>query len=318
MEQNKSSDNSFSAPMYSVIIPVFNSSDTLIQLNKRIQLVFQENIKENYEIIFIDDGSDNDQTWETLEKIQSQSPHVKIYQLSRNFGQHAATLCGIEQAEGDYIITMDDDLQHLPEDIPRLLSQKNHDVVMANFLFKQHSLFRRFSSKIKAWFAKIIIGIPSSIQPSPFRLMRSTIAKGMLSIQSANPYIPAMIFYLTKDVINIDCMHDKRKQGKSGYNLIRLVTIFSNLLINNSSLLLRFIGTIGIGISISSFILGLYFIIKKIVLKLGVPGWTSLIVAILFLGGLILFSLGVIGEYLIRIIRTAEQKPAFFIKQKKP
>lgn len=304
-------------PIYSVVVPVFNSSNTLEELSLRVRAVFRETVGDPYELIFVDDGSANPRTWETLESLHGGDSNVKIIRLSRNFGQHAATLCGISEAGGEYIITMDDDLQHQPEDIPALIAGKQHDIVIGRFARKKHSLFKRLTSRIKAWFDYRLIGKPKTIQLTPFRLLRASVARGMLLIKTPYPFIPAMMFHISKDVVNVEASHGKRNEGKSGYSLLKLIRIFSNLMINNSSFLLRVVGFGGMGISFVSFCVGAYYVIRKLVFKIGTIGWTSTIAAILFMGGLILFTLGIIGEYLIRIVRTTEHKPTFFIKQKK-
>ncbi len=301
---------------YSVVIPTYNSTGHLIKLLQRINQVFLEVIKESYEIIFIDDGSENPETWETLKKLQRGQANLTIIQLSKNFGQHAATLCGIKEAKGRYIVTMDDDLQHYPEDIPLLLEQKDHDIVIGRFQKKKHSLFKRVTSRIKGWFDRILIGKPKSIRLTPFRLLKTSIAKGMLLIKTPYPFIPALMFHISKDIVNVDVRHGKSMAGKSTYSLLKMISIFSNLLINNSAFLLRLIGGLGIGVSSISFLIGIYLIVRKLVFNLGVIGWTSTVVSVLFIGGLILFSIGVIGEYLIRIVRTTEQKPTYFIREK--
>ena len=126
---------------FSIVIPVFNTVDTLPEIVKRVGKIFDEKIKEPYEIIFVDDASDNPNTWKKLEEINKKNTRIKILQLTRNFGQQAATLCGIRESKGNFIITMDDDLQHPPENIPNLIDKKHHDIVIAQFLEKKHIFF---------------------------------------------------------------------------------------------------------------------------------------------------------------------------------
>lgn len=302
--------------MISIVVPVYNTSDSLIVLAERIDIVFSQTIKEKYELIFVDDASSNMKTWQTLLSIVQQNTNVKAIQLMRNFGQQAATICGIKESIGDYIITMDDDLQHLPEDIPNLLQKKDHDIVIAEFEVKQHSLPRRMASKIKGWFDFIIIGKPRHIQLSSFRLLSRPVVSGMLDIATPYPFIPALMFYVSKDIVTIEATHGGREEGKSGYNLIRMIKIFSNLIINNSSFLLKFVGIIGLICSFLSFAVGARLIYKKLIYANVIAGWTSITVTIFFLGGLMLFSLGIIGEYLIRIIAGVENKPTYYVRTK--
>jgi len=303
--------------LFSIIIPVYNTVDSLADIANRVEKIFSEILKEPYEIIFVDDASDNPNTWKKLEEISMKNEHVKIIQLMRNFGQHGATLCGIRESKGSFIITMDDDLQHLPENIINLIEKKHHDIVIAQFSNKKHNFLKKFASKIKGWFDHWIIGKPKNIQLSSFRLFNRNVANGILSIRTPYPFIPALMFYVSKDVVGLEVTHDPRKEGKSGYNPARMIRLFSNLIITNSSLLLKAIGYMGIFLSILSFFLGAFFIYKKIFLGIGILGWTSIIVAVFFIGGLLLFTTGIIGEYLIRIIAGIEKKPTYFIRKKK-
>jgi dolichol-phosphate mannosyltransferase/undecaprenyl-phosphate 4-deoxy-4-formamido-L-arabinose transferase len=302
--------------MISIVVPVYNTSDSLMVLAERIDAVFSQTIKEKYELIFVDDASSNMKTWKTLLSIVQQNTNVKAIQLMRNFGQQGATICGLKESVGDYIITMDDDLQHMPEDIPKLLQKKGHDIVIAQFKVKQHSLPRRMASKIKGWFDFIIIGKPRHIQLSPFRLLSRQVVSGMLNISTPYPFIPALMFHISKDIVTIQATHGGREEGESGYSLVSMIKIFSNLIISNSSIMLKFIGLIGIVCSFLSFAAGAWFIYKKLVYGNIVPGWTSIIVSGLFLGGLMLFSMGIIGEYLIRIIAGVENKPTYYVRAK--
>ena len=302
--------------LYSIVVPVYNTSRSLIELTQRLKAVFTETIKENFEIIYVDDASPNFETWETLRKVASEETNVTVIRLMQNYGQQSATLCGIENAKGDFVITMDDDLQHKPEDIPLLIKEQNHDIVIARFRNKKHSFFKRFTSDIKGWFDEKLIKKPSHIKLSSFRLINKRVAEGILQINTVNPFIPALLFNISRDIVNVETSHQERKEGNTGYNPIKMVKVFSNLIINNSSLLLKISGLTGIITSLASFCFGGVIIFQKIVFNNPIIGWTSLMTTLLFLGGAILFSIGVIGEYLIRIIRNIEKRPAYFIRYK--
>lgn len=303
------------SPEISVVIPVYNTSVELSQLVHQIEEVFTDHIHREYEIIFIDDFSPNPATWQELIKLTSGFSTVRAVRLMRNFGQQAATLCGLHLARGQIIITMDDDCQHKPADIPRFIAESKHDIVIAQFNDKKHSSFKRLTSNVKGWFDTLILGKPRGLQLSSFRLLKREVANGILSIETSYPFLPALMFYVTKDVVGINVEHHERHRGRSGYSLFQLVKLFSNLLVNNSSLLLQLIGIMGIVCSLMSFITALYFLIQKIVFNVPVAGWTSVIVTTLFFGGINLFSIGIVGEYLIRIIRGVERKPAYLIRE---
>lgn len=301
---------------YSIIVPVYNSKKSLPELARRMKAVFRAMPGTTYELLFVDDGSPNAETWPTLNEIAAQDPNVRAVKLMRNFGQQAATICGLQLAVGDYIITMDDDLQHAPEDIPLLAQANHHDIVIGQFPQKKHGWSKRLASKIKGEFDRVILGKPKDIQLSAFRLFNRLTADAMLQlVDTPYPFIPAMMFYVTKDVVGVNITHHDRADGASGYNFFKLIKLFNNLLINNSSLLLRFIGNMGLSISFLSFVLALVFIYRKLFLKVETVGWTSLFVTVLFIGGAILFTLGIVGEYLVRIIKTVEKRPLYLIRK---
>lgn len=301
--------------LVSVVIPVYDATTSLEMLVKNIDEVFQKEAYD-YEVIFVDDASPDNDTWKNLELINSNYAKVKCFRLMRNFGQHAATLCGIKHAEGDYILTMDDDFQHRPEDILKLLEFRQHDVVIARFKEKKHNIFKKITSNIKGYFDCKIIGKPKEIRLSSFRLIKASIAECMFLRNSPYPFIPALLFYVTKDVVNVNVDHCTRLQGKSNYTFIKMLQLFSNLMINNSSLLLRYIGYVGLVSAVLSAFFIIFLLLKKWFVGVPIEGWTSIMLSILFFGGMTLLALGVIGEYLIRLIATAESRPIYIIKSK--
>ena len=300
---------------YSVVIPVYNTVGPLRELVARIGDTFRS-IDTQYEIIMVEDCSQNAETWTTLESLALSNPEVIAVQLSRNFGQQPATLCGLAESTGDFVITMDDDLQHSPEDIPLLIAKNDHDIVIGQFSEKKHGLFKRIASKIKSYFDTILIGKPRHIKLSPFRMINRTTVDGMLTISTASPFIPALMFHVSKDVVGVTLEHNHRQEGKSNYTFGKMLGVFNNLIIGNSSFLLKAIGYLGVVISFISLIYAALILLEQMVNPTPVPGWTSVIVSILFVGGLLLFSVGIIGEYLIRIIAGVESRPSYVVKKK--
>lgn len=300
---------------YSVVIPVYNTVDTLPKIYARLKNVFEKEGK-TWELVFVNDHSPNPKSWAKIKELSELHPEIVGIHLTRNFGQQAATLCGFEHVKGRFVLTMDDDGQHRPEDIPALISKQEHDIVIGSFEEKQHGLSKKFFSWLKSYFDTLVLKKPKHIRLSPFRLIQRPIVDAMLTIQSSHPFIPAMMLYVTRDIVSVPATHDKRLEGKTGYSFRMMLQLFSNLMINNSSFLLKQIGRMGISISIISFLTGLFFILKKVVWGIDATGWASLMVTLLFIGGLILFSLGTIGEYLIRIISGVEAKPTYIVKEK--
>lgn len=302
-------------PLVSVVVPVYCSTSTVDELARRVERVFAE-LPFDYELILVDDGSPNPDTWPTVEAVAKRDPRVVAIQLTRNFGQQAATLCGLRAARGDWVVTMDDDLQHRPEDIPSLLEHREHDIVIAQFARKRHGVLKRMISRMKSEFDRIVIGRPRGLQLSPFRLLCRTVVAGMLVISTPNPFIPALMLHVSRDVVGAPATHDARREGRSGYGLPGMLRLFGNLIINNSSLLLRWVGQLGIFFALASFAIAALVAFRKIVYDTPVTGWTSLLATMLLLGGLLLFGLGIVGEYLIRIIEASEAKPTYFVRRR--
>lgn len=294
---------------YSIVIPVYNSEEALHVLTDRTRKVMDK-IGSPYEVILVDDCS-RDKSWEKLKEIHGQDSRFKVIRLFRNFGQHNATLCGLAHSSGRHVLTLDCDLEHNPEDIPSLLEHKEHDIVIAKFLYKHHNLFKRTASRVKDWYIQRLIGSPKGIYISSFRMFHNQVAKNMVKIATPYPYLPALMFFVSKDVVNVPIEHGVRKYGKSTYNLRRMIRLFSHLMINNSSYLLGLIGKSGVVTAGIGLLLAIYYTVRKIFILSVVPGWTTLVVLNLVIGGLVLIGQSVIGEYLIRIINSSEGRPSY-------
>lgn len=299
--------------LVSIVVPVYDAPDPAA-LADRIDAAFRGR-DEQHEIIYVDDASPGG-SWAVLERLAREREHVRAVQLTRNFGQQAATLCGLAAARGSLVITMDDDLQHDPADIPLLLAARDHDVVIGQLVRNEQPLLRRMASRVKGRFDEIIIGKPKHLQLSSFRLLSRTVVDAVLSMRTPNPFLPALIFHVTKDVAGVAVSHSRRTAGKSGYSAAKLLRLFSNLVINNSSLLLRIAAYTGISFALLSFFLGVMAVYRKVMHGVAVTGWTSLFAALMMVGGLLLVSVGIIGEYLIRIIESSEARPSYFVRRR--
>ncbi|WMJ72660.1 glycosyltransferase family 2 protein [Cytophagaceae bacterium ABcell3] len=303
------------SPTYSVVIPVYNSQESVVEIKDRLKTIFEEVVMEPWELILIDDGSIFSETWPTLEQLALHHPNITSIQLTRNFGKAGALIAGFRYARGKFIITMDDDLQHLPEDIPLLLQQQHHDIVLGHFPQKEHNIIKRTLSSIYSWAEAKLINKPTGVKNSPFRLINKHVIDSMLKINTPYPSIQALLYFVSQDAIMVNVTHAKRAHNRSGFTLKKMWQTFSNLLFNNSAALLKLIAVTGSLISILSIILGTYFIFKRLFIGVHVQGWTSLITVNLFLGGIILFAIGILGEYQIRIINGTEKRPSHIIRR---
>jgi glycosyltransferase involved in cell wall biosynthesis len=308
--------NSGQPQLVSVVIPVYNAPD-LAQLVDRIERAFEDR-RDQCEIILVDDASPDGRVWSTIERISAERGNVRGVQLTRNFGQQAATLCGLREARGEIVITMDDDLQHDPADIRVLLDHPRHDIVIGQFERREHHWFRRVASSLKARFDEIVIGKPKGLRLTSFRLLQRTVVDGVLTIRTPNPFLPALMFHVSNDVSGVTVNHRRRAAGRSGYTFRKLFRVFSNLVINNSSILLRTAAWSGMIFAFGSFTLAAIVIYRKLASGIAVEGWASLFAGMMLIGGLILISIGIVGEYLIRIIESSEARPTYFVRRRAP
>jgi len=300
---------------YTVIIPVFNSEDSLVELFDRIQKVFVD-IKASFEVIFVEDGG-RDGSWKVLCELKEKHPEeITAIQLSRNFGQHNATFCGLSFAKGHYMITIDDDLQVPPEEIPKLIEcyEKNDaDLVYGVFTRKKHSTVRNVASKSFNQGSKRFHKGPG--KGSSFRMMNSEIVHKILDHHQTFVFIDEIFLWYTERINFAPVDHDERRGKRSGYSSSKLLRLFTNITFYYSSVPLKLMVYTGLVFSILFFIIGAFYIYRKIIHDVPL-GFTSLIVAIMFSTGIILFSLGMIGEYLSRIYMVQNKKPPFTIKNK--
>jgi len=299
--------------MYSVVVPVYNSEDSLPELFGGIRAVFTAR-QEPFEVIFVDDDS-RDGSWQVIRTLRDENPGlVRAIRLGRNFGQHNATLCGFGFAKGDRIITIDDDLQTPPEEIVKLIGRADEtgaDLVYGYAGKKNHSQLRNLGSRSLKSSARLFHGSPG--EGSSFRLLSADIAGKVSNHQQNFIFLDEILLWYTADITFTRVAHLPRKYRQSGYSFPKLVKLFANVVLYYTMVPLKFLVYGGFLVSLITFFVGLWFIIKKMVYNVPL-GYTSLIVTILFSTSIILFSLGVLGEYLSRIYQVQNRKPPYSVK----
>lgn len=300
---------------YSVVVPVYNSATSLVELTGQLREFFENVARASFEIILVDDSSPDPETWRTMSRLHDEDERIKAIQLMRNFGQQAATLCGFGQARGQWIVTMDDDLQHMPTELEKLVAAREHDVVMAQFEGRKHGPLKTFYSKVKQWFDYRVLGKPRDLHLSSFRLLKREIVENILRIETVHPFIGSMIFMVTSDVKGVPVRHQERVHGTSGYSFTRMLRLFLNLLINNSTFLLNVVGVLGLVMAVFSVGVAVVVVAKKMIYDTPIMGWTSLMAMISFLGGMSLAAISIIGQYLIRIIHEVQGRPAYTVSR---
>jgi glycosyltransferase involved in cell wall biosynthesis len=300
----------------SIIVTVYNSVSTLsLLVEKLLTLSIGNNFKVS-EIILVNDASPNLETWREVLRLCKQYPLVKGIHLSRNFGQQAATFCGFEHVSGDYIVTMDDDLQQNPEYLKDFFLLASHDVVIGSIVNRQTSIADKFTTWLKSYFDVIAFGKPRHISLSSFRLFRRNIVDAMLQIKSVKPFVISNLFYVTRDVVNCPFEHAGRIEGKSNYNIFKRISLFTHIIIDNSSILIHVIRVIAILTFLVSIGFIFFLLIRKIYWGIPIQGWTSTISTIVFFGSLNLLSISILGEYLSRMFPLLERRPSYLVREK--
>lgn len=297
----------------SIVIPVYKSSESLVQIALQLDDLRKEK-SYDLDVVFVNDSPFCRETCNVLKDLNDSKNFIKVLTLRKNMGQHLALLVGLKYASGDYVVTMDDDLQHPVSEIPKLVEalcrDDSIDAVFAvpRYRDKKHALWRNVGSfvlnKIDIWFLKK----PNGLVKSAFKIMRKEIAENLVSHYNAMPSISSLIINETQNIININVKHDERRFGKGNYSLAQLLNLTANNIVHYSSLPLRFLGFSGIITFLVSALFVCIVFVKRVFLGISIPGYASTVLLIAFFGGMNLLGVGIIGEYLIRIIKE-QQKP---------
>jgi glycosyltransferase involved in cell wall biosynthesis len=302
----------------SVVVPVYKSGQLLHALYDRLAQQLDV-LSNDWEIILVDDASP-DNSWEVACSLRAKDPRVKAIQFAHNHGQQHATLCGLGYATNDYVVTIDDDLQCFPEDLPLFVDALNSGkrVVIGRISpeKKHHAWWRNIGSQIHQHLAGKILGKPKGLSLSSYRAMTRDVVKRLVLYKGAHPHIAALLLKSVPPAFigNVDIQHAERGDcGGSSYTLPKLIRTLSFLLINHSFLPLRLMIGWGIVMSIASLAFALWIVAQSFFLDYATPGWASLAVLISFLSGNILLALGIVGEYLGRLVEEASNITQFSI-----
>lgn len=305
--------------MYSVVVPVYNSAKMLDELYNRIRAVFENVIHEDFELILVNDSSKDD-SFAVMKRLSEMDERVKYIRLAKNHGQQKAVLCGIEHTMGDYVITLDDDLQHPPEEIPKLIAKMQSDpeidVVIGMYDSKKHNGIRKLGTKMLDFLSNIVFKKDKDLKLTSFRLMKSFVAENLSGVNLKSPTVGHCLLMIDGNMVNTVVRHDARKSGKSGYSFSKLVHTFMGNVYVNSDLPLRIVGRIGTLSFLSSIILSIYYLVRYFTGHIRVSGWTTLVIVVLFMNGLSLFSVGIMGRYLMVNINETKRLPKYSIKEK--
>jgi glycosyltransferase involved in cell wall biosynthesis len=301
--------------LYSVVIPVYNSQKIVANTVSRVREFFLMRGLQ-FEIVMVNDGSP-DASWDVISGLAREYPEVVAIDLLKNYGQHHANLCGFRAAKGEYIVTMDDDLQNPPEEIGRLIeiAQQGYDLVLGRFETKQHSFVRRVGSRFVGWLNRKVFEVKEDLVLSNFRIIRRDVVDRVCRDRSFAPYIPGLVLKYSARRCNVLVRHQPRAEGKSNYTWRKMLRLVATILFNHSSIPLRYGAAFGFVIAGGSFVLSLYFLLEAMVRGTNAAGWASLVVLLSFFNGVLILLMSVIGEYLIRILREIGTQCSYEVRE---
>lgn len=299
----------------SVVVPVYKGADTLDVLARRVGAVLSQTA-EQYELILVDDGSP-DSSWEVIERLTREQAWVRGVKLLRNFGQHNATLCGIRAARHEVIVTLDDDLQNPPEEMPLLLAklEEGYDVVYGSPQQVRQNLWRSLASHVIRLVLRNVMGNEVAWQVSPFRAFHTRARDAFANYSSPSVFIDVLLTWGAARFAAVPVRQDARAAGVSTYTFGKLLSLAMNMLTGFSTLPLRAASTIGFlftlfGLGVLAYVLGRY-----VILGYSIPGFPFLASVIAIFSGATLFALGIIGEYLARIYTHSMGQPPYVVRE---
>ncbi|EDP46809.1 glycosyltransferase [Rickettsiella grylli] len=303
-------------PYISVVIPVYNESENLEQLYQRLMTTLDK-IDKTYEIILVNDGSQDD-SYERLNELQKRQPEkIRIIHFNGNFGQHMALMAGFERVRGEIIITLDADLQNPPEEISRLITliEEGHDYVGGIRTDRQDTFFRRYASLINNWLRYKMTKIYLTDQGCMLRAYRRSLIDLMIASKETSLFIPAQAYRLSISPTEIEVAHDARQSGESKYNLYRLLRLNFDWMTNFTLLPLQIFTMLGLFIAVLSGFFVVYLFVRRLIIGPEVEGLFTLFAIAFLLMGIILTGLGIMGEYIGRIYQEVRNRPRYVIKK---
>lgn len=304
--------------MLSFVIPCYGSELTVEAVVEEIRGVMAKRPEYEYEIILVNDCSP-DGVWNVIERLAREDRRVKGIRLARNFGQHGALMAGYGRARGDYIVSLDDDGQTPADEVFSLLDhmlEGGYDLVYGVYEHIQQTAFRRFGSWVNEKMAEMMLDKPKGLKTTSYFIARRFLIREMLRYQHSYTYIGGLVFRSTRNISTVPVKHRKRQIGHSGYDLKKLLSLWFNGFTAFSVKPLRAATVAGIVFALFGVLFGIYTVVRKLIYTDQInAGWSSLIVAITLIGGMIMFMLGIVGEYIGRIYICMNQAPQYVIRE---
>ncbi len=301
----------------SFVIPCYRSENTLEAVIREIEDTMKT-MDFDHEIMLINDGSP-DNTWGKIKEIAASSPDGSVLGINfaKNFGQHAALMAGLNASTGDYVVCLDDDGQTPANEVGKLIDalESGYDVAYARYSHKKHNLFRNFGTAMNEWMASAMLGKPKELYVSSYFAARRFVVDEMVKYESSYPYVIGLVLRTTRNICNVDVNHRAREVGRSGYTFGKLMALWINGFTAFSIKPLRIATVAGVIFAAIGFIYGVFTIIKKFVYPVAPLGYAALMSAVVFMGGMIMMMLGMIGEYLGRLYISQNKNPQYVIRE---
>lgn len=300
----------------SFVIPCYRSAKTIGKVVAEIDETMKRMQDHTYEIVLVNDSSPDD-TFEVIRRLCIKRQDICGINLARNFGQHAALMAGFGYARGDVVVCLDDDGQTPADEVGKLLGkiEEGYDVVYAKYTHKQHSGFRNFGSKINELMTRVMLGKPKELYLSSYFAASRFVIEEILRYKNPYPYVIGLVLRTTKKITNVEVSHREREVGVSGYTLGKLLGLWFNGFTAFSIKPLRIATAMGCIMAFSGFLYGIYTVIKKFTNPAVPVGFSAMMAALVFLGGMIMLMLGLIGEYLGRIYISLNNSPQYVIRE---
>ena len=303
--------------MYSIIIPCYKSSHTIREVVTLTASEMEKLGKTPFEFVLVDDCSpDEGETLNVLRSLADEFDYVRIIELAQNAGQHNAVMAGLNYAEGDVLIAMDDDLQTHPSQLPKLFEafDQGYDIVYGHYPDKHHGAFRNFGSWVNYTSVRILIGKPKDLKTSSFWIIKKFVRDYVIEYKSHYTHLQGLFLRTTRNIASVPVDHFDRGYGQSGYTFNKLLSLWSNIM-GYSIVPLRIATRTGVFFAILGLIGAIAIILKKLIHPTSAVGWYSIMVAIFFFSGLIMLFLGLIGEYLGRMFQNMSNNPQYVVRQ---
>ncbi len=304
--------------LVSFVIPCYRSQATLPDVVEEIQETMDKVKKYDYEIILVNDCSP-DQTFDTIKRLCEEKEHITGIDLARNFGQHSALMAGFHYVKGDIVICLDDDGQTPANEAGKLLEklEEGADVVYAKYQHKHHSGFRNWGSHVNELMTRVMLGKPKELYLSSYFAARRFVVEEMIRYEYAYPYVIGLVLRTTRNIVNVEVEHRDRQAGTSGYTMGKLLSLWFNGFTAFSVKPLRIATVTGAGCAFVGFLYGIYTIIKKLFLNPPglVTGFSALMSVLVFMGGMLMLMMGLVGEYMGRMYISMNNSPQFVIRE---